>query len=50
MVSGVALLHENKIVSKVKTQDMFVFKTLVQSHKRGIYKFSLKDKKKAKLW
>ncbi|MFU2014723.1 Ger(x)C family spore germination protein [Peribacillus butanolivorans] len=49
MVSGVALIHENKIVSKVKTQDMFVFKTLVQSHKRGIYKFSLTDKKKSEI-
>lgn len=46
-VSGVALFHENKIVSKVRTRDMFVFKTLVQSHRRGIYKFKLKDKKKS---
>ncbi|WP_375088691.1 Ger(x)C family spore germination protein [Peribacillus sp. RS7] len=46
-VSGVALFHENKIVSKVRTRDMFVFKTFVQSHRRGIYKFKLKDKKKS---
>ncbi|MEP9409329.1 Ger(x)C family spore germination protein [Peribacillus frigoritolerans] len=46
-VSGVALFHENKMVSKVGTRDMFVFKTLVQSHRRGIYKFKLKDKKKS---
>ncbi|MGE6377105.1 Ger(x)C family spore germination protein [Peribacillus muralis] len=46
-VSGVALFHENKIVSKVNTRDMFVFKTLVQSHRRGIYKFKLDDKNKS---
>ncbi|CAH0162467.1 hypothetical protein SRABI96_00987 [Peribacillus sp. Bi96] len=46
-VSGNALFHENKMVSKVKTGDMFVFKTLVQFHRRGIYKFKLKDKKKS---
>ncbi|MET1178776.1 Ger(x)C family spore germination protein [Peribacillus simplex] len=44
-VSGVALFHENKMVSKVRTDDMFIFKTLVQNHRRGIYKFKLKDKK-----
>ncbi|MFJ7854015.1 Ger(x)C family spore germination protein [Peribacillus frigoritolerans] len=43
-VSGVALFHENKMVSKVRTGDMFIFKTLVQHHRRGIYKFQLKDK------
>ncbi|MFF2456737.1 Ger(x)C family spore germination protein [Peribacillus simplex] len=43
-VSGVALFHENKMVSKVRTDDMFIFKTLVQNHRRGIYKFKLKDK------
>lgn len=48
-VSGVALFHENKIVSKVKTKDMFIFKTLVQYHKRGIYKFRLKDSKKSEI-
>ncbi|MCR8869161.1 spore gernimation protein [Bacillus sp. AFS026049] len=46
-VSGVALFHENKMVTKVRTGDMFIFKTLVQNHRRGIYKFKLKDKKKS---
>ncbi|WP_258833732.1 Ger(x)C family spore germination protein [Peribacillus frigoritolerans] len=46
-VSGVALFHENKMVSKVGTRDMFVFKTLVQHHRRGIYKFKLKDKQES---
>ncbi|PEZ80617.1 MULTISPECIES: Ger(x)C family spore germination protein [Bacillaceae] len=46
-VSGVALFHENKMVSKVRTEDMFIFKTLVQFHKEGIYKFKLKDKQKS---
>ncbi|MBT2648051.1 Ger(x)C family spore germination protein [Bacillus sp. ISL-34] len=46
-VSGVGLFHENKMVSKVSTRDMFIFKTLVQHHRRGIYKFKLNDKKKS---
>ncbi|WP_057914806.1 Ger(x)C family spore germination protein [Peribacillus muralis] len=46
-VSGVALFHENKIVNKVQSKDMFVFKTLVQHHRRGVYKFKLNDKKKS---
>lgn len=48
-VSGVVLFHEKKIVSKVSTKDMFVFKTLIQSHKRGIYKFKMKNKKNNKV-
>lgn len=49
VVSGVALFHENKLVSKVSSRDMFIFKTLVQSHKRGLYKFKLKNKKQSKI-
>lgn len=49
VVSGVALFHENKLVSKVSSRDMFTFKTLVQSHKRGIYKYKLKNKKQSKV-
>lgn len=49
VVSGVALFHENKLVSKVRSRDMFIFKTLVQSHKRGIYKYKLKNKGQSKV-
>lgn len=48
-VSGVALFHDKKLVSKVSTKDMFIFKTLIQSHKRGIYKFKLKKQKNNKV-
>lgn len=46
-VSGVALFHEDKMVTKVRTGDMFIFKSLVQHHRRGVYKFKLKDKKRS---
>lgn len=49
VVSGVALFHENKLVSKVSSRDMFIFKSLVQSHKRGIYKYKLKNKMQSKV-
>ncbi|WP_042347963.1 Ger(x)C family spore germination protein [Bacillus massiliigorillae] len=44
-VSGVAVLHKNKMVGRVSTNRMFILKTLKEKHKHGIFQFTTNHSK-----
>ncbi|GGE78051.1 Ger(x)C family spore germination protein [Priestia taiwanensis] len=42
-INGLALFHEDKYVSKVEVEDMFLFKSLIETHKEGTQGVNFED-------